>query len=82
MGESEFTWVALECPDSDDAAFIAAAREDVPWLLGELERAMAVVEAARSYMPLPEKHEFCGEEDCARCSLFAALAAYDAGGDS
>lgn len=46
-----------------DAAFIAAARTDLPDALDALEAAMAVVEAAREHVAYN-----CGDADCDECA--------------
>lgn len=54
-----------------DGDFIAHAREDVPWLLARLTRALAVVEACRNFV------EYEGDESYALAKK--ALADFDAG---
>jgi hypothetical protein len=54
--------------DVYDAAFIAAAREDVPWLLEQLQTARALLADAVEHM-----HEtWCDAEQC-RCGRYAAF---------
>ncbi len=59
-----------------DATFISAARSDVPWLLAEFERAMAVITEVRTIADDP----FETKERTRLHAILRVIAAYDAGG--
>lgn len=64
IGPSFRNVIAQVVPDdaSADAAFIAHAREDVPWLLAEVRRLRAIEAAARDVLD-------CCEAETKPCSL-------------
>ena len=67
--------------DKDDMAFIAHAREDIPWLLERVRLADAVVTAARGYFTCLKTpcDSTCKNEH--RKAVYHSLAAYDSSRD-
>jgi hypothetical protein len=59
---------------TNDGPFIAHAREDIPWLLAQLEAAQKVVEATRNHAV----HTACGGKSQDWCEMCKTLDEYDA----